>query len=227
LRYVLRMKDVYFYNFFSTPISTSNSNLFTLFCCYKVVVPVCVLQLVYILLFIRLLSLHVYCSLFTLFCLQSCYPCMCTAVYLHYFVYKVVVLADVLQFIYIILFTRLVSLHVYCCLFTLFCLQGCCPCMCTAVYSHYFVYKVVVLACVLLFIYIILFIRLLSLHVYCSLFTLFCLQGCCTFMCTAVYLHYFVYKVVVLACVLQLEKSTKTFQEDAQRKIIDWKHPLP
>ena len=89
-------------------------------------------------------------NLFTLFCLQDCCPSMCTAVCSNFFVYKVVALAYVLQFIYI------------------FCLQGCCPCMCTAVYYTLFFYNVVVLTYVLQFIYIILFTRLLSLHVYCS-----------------------------------------------------------
>ena len=50
---------------------------------------------------------------------------------------------------------------------------------------HYFVYKIVVPQCVLQFVQIFLFIRLLPSHMYCSLFT------------------FFVYKVVVLACVLQ------------------------
>ena len=94
--------------------------------------------------------MHVYGCLFTLFFLQGCCLCMCTAAILHF------------------LSQGCFSWHLFCSLFTLFCLQGCCPCMCTAVSSHYFVYKVFVLSCVLQFIYIILFTRLLSLHVYCS-----------------------------------------------------------
>ena len=144
------MKDVYFYNFFPTPISTSNSNLFTLFCLQSCCPCMC-----------TAVYLH-------FFVYKVCCPCMCTAVYLHYFFYKVVVSACVLQLFYI------------------FCLKVVFPGMCSAVYSHYFVYKVVVLACVLQLVHIILFTKLLSFHVYCSLFTLFCLQGCCPCMCTAV-----------------------------------------